>query len=136
MAPRSRRTEASNPTGRSFQTREDEHDAMRSYVSLNRVSGLLVIKDGRIAFETYQLGNHEHTRWMSMSVVKSIAATLIGAAIKDGHIQSIDDSITRYLPQLSGSAYEGVSVRNLLQMASGVKWDETYTDSRSDRRRM
>ena len=106
------------------------------YLSLNRVSGLLVIKDGKIAFETYQLGNHENTRWMSMSVVKSITATLIGAAIKDGHIQSIDDSITRYLPQLSGSAYEGVSVRNLLQMASGVKWDETYTDPRSDRRRM
>jgi CubicO group peptidase (beta-lactamase class C family) len=106
------------------------------YVSLDRVSGLLVIKDGKIAFETYQLGNHQGTRWMSMSVVKSITATLIGAAIKDGHIQSIDDPLTRYLPQLSGSAYEGVTVRNLLQMASGVKWDETYTDPKSDRRRM
>ena len=106
------------------------------YVSLNRVSGLLVIKDGKIAFETYQLGNTENTRWMSMSVVKSITATLIGAAIKEGHIQSIDDRITQYLPQLSGSAYEGVSVRNLLQMTSGVKWDETYTDPRSDRRQM
>lgn len=106
------------------------------YVSLNRVSGLLVIKEGKIAFETYQLGNTEHTRWMSMSVVKSITATLIGAAIKDGHIQSIDDSITRYLNELSGSAYEGVSVRNLLQMASGVRWDETYTDPESDRRQM
>jgi CubicO group peptidase (beta-lactamase class C family) len=106
------------------------------YVSLNRVSGLLVIKDGKIAFETYQLGNTEHTRWMSMSVVKSITATLIGAAIKDGHIHSLDDPITRYLPQLSGGAYNGVSVRNLLQMASGVQWDETYTDPESDRRRM
>lgn len=106
------------------------------YVSLNRVSGLLVIKDGKIAFETYQLGNTARTRWMSMSVVKSITSTLIGAAIKDGHIQSLDDRITRYLPQLSGSAYDGVTVRNLLQMASGVKWDETYTDPTSDRRRM
>ncbi len=95
-----------------------------------------MIKNGKITFETYQLGNTEHTRWMSMSVVKSITATLIGAAIKDGHIQSVDDPITRYLPQLSGSAYDGVSVRNLLQMTSGVKWDETYTDPKSDRRRM
>jgi len=106
------------------------------YVSLNRVSGLLVLKEGKIALETYQLGNRENTRWMSMSVVKSITATLIGAAIKDGHIRSIDDPLTRYLPELSASAYDGVTVRNLLQMASGVKWDETYTDPKSDRRRM
>jgi CubicO group peptidase (beta-lactamase class C family) len=106
------------------------------YLSLNRVSGLLVLKNGRIALETYQLGNTERTRWMSMSVVKSITATLIGAAIKDGHIASIDDPVTRYLPELIGSAYDEVSVRNLLQMASGVKWNEAYTDPESDRRHM
>lgn len=106
------------------------------YLSLNRVSGLLVLDDGRIAFESYQLGNHEGTRWMSMSVVKSITSSLIGAALQDGHIRSLDDPITTYLPALAGSAYEGVTVRNLLQMASGVGWDETYTDPRSDRRRM
>lgn len=106
------------------------------YLSLNRVSGLLVLKNGRIAFETYQLGNTERTRWMSMSVVKSMTATLIGAAIKDGHIGGLDDGVTRYLPELSGSAYDGVSVRNLLQMASGVQWNETYTDPNSDRRQM
>lgn len=106
------------------------------YLSLNRVSGLLVLKNGRIAFETYQLGNTERTRWMSMSVVKSMTATLIGAAIKDGHIGGLDDGVTKYLPELSGSAYDGVSVRNLLQMASGVQWNETYTDSDSDRRHM
>jgi CubicO group peptidase (beta-lactamase class C family) len=106
------------------------------YVSLNRVSGLLVIKDGGIALERYELGNTEKTRWMSMSVIKSFTASLVGAAIKDGHIRSLDDQVTSYLPQLKGSAYEGVTVRNLLQMASGVKWDETYTDPASDRRRM
>src|SRR5262245_28624878 len=73
---------------------------------------------------------------MSMSVVKSLTGALIGAAIKDGHIHSLNDPITQYLPQLSGSAYEGVSVRHLLQMTSGVQWDETYTDPKSDRRRM
>jgi CubicO group peptidase (beta-lactamase class C family) len=106
------------------------------YLSLNRVSGLLVLKNSRIALETYQLGNTGRTRWMSMSVVKSITATLIGAAITDGHISSIDDPVTRYLPELVGSAYDGVSVRDLLQMASGVKWNEDYTDPDSDRRHM
>jgi CubicO group peptidase (beta-lactamase class C family) len=106
------------------------------YVSLNRVSGLLVIKDGGIALERYELGNTEKTRWMSMSVIKSFTASLVGAAIKGGHIRSLDDQVTTHLPRLNGSAYEGVTVRNLLQMASGVKWDETYTDPASDRRRM
>ena len=102
-----------------FKSNGSDYD-LYDYVSLNRVSGLLVLKDGKIALETYQLGNHENTRWMSMSVVKSITATLIGAAIKDGHIRSIDDPLTRYLPELSTSAYDGVTVRDLLQMASGV----------------
>jgi len=106
------------------------------YVSLNRVSGLLVLKNKKIAFERYELGNTETTRWMSMSMVKSMSSTLVGAAIKDGYIRNIDDSITTYLPVLAGSAYQGVTVRNLLQMASGVKWDETYTNPASDRRRM
>jgi CubicO group peptidase (beta-lactamase class C family) len=109
---------------------------MYDYMSLNRVSGLLILKDGKIAFERYELGNNEATRWMSMSVVKSIASTLVGVAIKDGYIKSVDDPVTNYLPTLAGSAYEGVTVRNLLQMASGVKWDEAYTNPLSDRRRM
>lgn len=106
------------------------------YLSLNRVSGLLVLKDGKIAFERYELGNSGATRWLSMSVVKSITSTLVGVAIKDGYIKSVDDPVTQYLPKLAGSAYEGVSIKNLLQMASGVKWDETYTNPASDRRRM
>ena len=106
------------------------------YLSLNRVSGLLVLKNGEIALERYELGNRETTRWMSMSMVKSIGSTLVGVAIADGYIQGLNDPITRYLPQLAGSAYEGVTVRNLLQMASGVRWDETYTNPASDRRRM
>jgi CubicO group peptidase (beta-lactamase class C family) len=105
-------------------------------LSLNRVSGILIIKDGEILFEKYLLGNDEHTRWMSMSVVKSMTATLIGAAIQDGYIASIDDPIVNYLPRFKGTAYDGVTVKNLLQMTSGVAWNETYTDPASDRRRM
>jgi CubicO group peptidase (beta-lactamase class C family) len=106
------------------------------YMALNRVTALLVLKDGKIAFEDYEMGNTEKTRWMSMSMVKSITSSLVGAAIQDGFIRSIDDPVTRYVAKLKGSAYDGVSIRFLLQMASGVKWDETYTDPASDRRRM
>jgi CubicO group peptidase (beta-lactamase class C family) len=105
-------------------------------LSLNRVSGLLIIRNGEILFEKYLLGNDENTRWMSMSVVKSMTATLIGAAIQDGYIKSIDDPIVNYLPRFKDTAYDGVTVRNLLQMTSGVAWNETYTDPASDRRRM
>jgi CubicO group peptidase (beta-lactamase class C family) len=105
-------------------------------LAMNRVSGMVIIRHGEILFEKYLLGNDERTRWMSMSVVKSMTATLIGAAIQDGHISSIDDPIVDYLPRFAGTAYDGVTVRHLLQMSSGVAWNETYTDPASDRRRM
>jgi CubicO group peptidase (beta-lactamase class C family) len=109
---------------------------LSDFLSLNRVSGLIVIRDGQIRFEQYLLGNSRDTKWMSMSVVKSIVATLVGVAVNDGHIDSIDDPLTTYLPQFEGTAYDGVTVRHLLQMASGVAWNETYTDPDSDRRAM
>jgi CubicO group peptidase (beta-lactamase class C family) len=106
------------------------------YMALNRVTALLVLKDGQIAYEDYEMGNNERTRWMSMSMVKSITSSLVGAAIQQGYIHGIDDLVTQYVAKLKGSAYDGVSIRYLLQMASGVKWDETYTNPASDRRRM
>ena len=118
-----------------FAIGDDSYD-LYDVLSMNRVSGLIIIQDGEIRFEKYLLGNGPDTRWMSMSVVKSITATLIGAAIYDGYIADIDDPIVRYLPQFRQSAYDGVSVRHLLQMTSGVAWTETYTDASSDRRHM
>lgn len=119
---------------------EFESDGKRydlyDYVTLNDITGILIVKDGEAVFELYQAGNTEETRWMSMSVVKSISASLVGAAIHDGHIGSIDDPVVDYLPQLTDSAYDGVTVRHLLQMSSGVAWNETYTDPDSDRRAM
>ncbi|GAB5500341.1 MAG: serine hydrolase [Pseudohongiellaceae bacterium] len=106
------------------------------YMAVNRVAGLLVIKDGTIVFESYQSGNNERTRWMSMSVAKTITSTLIGAAVQDGHIESIDDLVADYLPQLRGTAYDGATIRHVLQMRSGVEWDETYTNPGSDRRQL
>ena len=76
------------------------------------------------------------TRWNSFSVAKSITSTLVGAAMKDGYIRSLDDAVTRYISALRGSAYDGVTVRQLLTMTSGVKWNEDYTDVNSDVARM
>lgn len=106
------------------------------YLNANRIAGLLVLKNGKVALERHRLGNTPATRWVSWSIAKSITSTLLGAAIRDGHIRSLDDQVTKYLPQLSRSAYDGVSIRNLVQMASGVRWSEAYTDPTSDRRRM
>lgn len=106
------------------------------YLALNRVTGILVLKNGRVALEDYELGIGPQTRWPSFSVAKSVTSTLVGAALLDGAIHSLDDRVTNYVPALQGGAYDGVSVRNVLQMASGVKWDETYTDPKSDRRKL
>ena len=106
------------------------------YLAYNRVAALLVLKDGKVAFEDYELGTGPKTRWPSFSIAKSFSSTLVGAALQQGLISSLDDPLTRYVPQLKGGAYEGVSIRNILQMASGVKWDETYTDPKSDRRKL
>ena len=106
------------------------------YVALNRLVGLIVLKGGGIALEHYDFGFTAKSRWISMSLAKSFVSTLVGAAIKDGFIATINDPVTSYLPQLAGSPYEKVSVRDILMMASGVKWDETYVDPRSDRRKL
>ena len=79
------------------------------YVALNRMVGLLILKEGKIVFEHYDFGFTPKARWMSASIAKSFVSTLVGAAIKDGFIASISDPVTKYLPQLAGSAYENVS---------------------------
>ncbi len=115
---------------------EGREQHVSDYIKGNRVAGLLVLKDGHVALERYELGTTAQTRWTSFSVVKSITSTLAAAAIEDRLIAGLDDQVTKYLPQLRGSSYEGVSIRNLLQMASGVRWNEAYTDPSSDRRKM
>jgi len=127
---------AGTPLGNVNLSAGGKHYDLADYLELNRVAGLLVLKDGRIKLEQYRYGNSEQTRWMSMSIAKSITSTLIGAAVQQGHIVSLADPVTKYVPSLAGSAYEGVSVRDVLMMSSGVRWSETYTDPGSDRRRL
>jgi CubicO group peptidase (beta-lactamase class C family) len=102
------------------------------FMSRNDVTGLLIIKDGKIVIEKYASGNTGTTKWPSWSVAKSVTSTLVGAAIRDGFISSVEDAITKFLPQLKGSAYDGTTIRNLLQMSSGVKFSEDYEDRNSD----
>src|SRR3546814_12652876 len=89
-----------------------------------RNAGLIIIQDGQIRLETYKLGYGPEGRWTSFSVAKSFTSTLVGAAVKDGYIKSLDDKVSAYIPGLKGSAYDDVSVRQLLTMTSGVKRSE------------
>lgn len=89
-------------------------------------NALLIMKDGRIVTEIYRNGSDERTRFMGWSMTKSITSTLVGAALADGLIRSLDDPITRYLPELKGGGYDGVSIRQILQMRSGVDYEERY----------
>ncbi|TWT77674.1 6-aminohexanoate-dimer hydrolase [Posidoniimonas polymericola] len=126
---------ATTLTNVSFEDKGQAYDLI-DYLQVNRIAALLVLKDGRVALEMYRYGNTPQTRWMSMSVAKSITSTLIGAAVKEGYIDSINDDVTNYAPALAGSVYEGATVRDVLMMASGVRWTEVYTDPTSDRRRL
>jgi CubicO group peptidase (beta-lactamase class C family) len=103
-----------------------------AFMADQKTAGVLVVQDGKIRLEKYALGYGPAGRWTSFSVAKSMTSTLVGAAIKDGYIKSIEDPVTTYVPGLKGSAYDGVSIRQLLTMTSGVKWNEDYTDPKSD----
>jgi CubicO group peptidase (beta-lactamase class C family) len=113
----------------SFQGKPFDSD---TFVKANHLSGLLVIKDGQVVVEKYALGRKPEDRWVSFSVTKSITAILVGAAIQDGAIKSLDSNVVDYIPHLKGSAYDGVTVRQLLTMTSGVTWNENYSDPNSD----
>lgn len=98
-------------------------------------AGIMVLQDGKVRHESYRLDFGPQQRWTSFSVAKSFTSTLLGAAVKDG-VLSLTDPVTRYLPGLAGSAYEGVTVEQIATMTSGVRWNEDYTDPRSDVARM
>lgn len=104
---------------------------MRAY----RVSGVIVLRDGKILLERYGLGRRPTDRWTSFSVSKSVTSLLAGAAIQDGKL-ALDDQVVRFVPELKGSAYDGVTVRHLLTMSSGARWNEDYTNPNSDNSRL
>lgn len=103
-----------------------------AYMKAQRTAGLVIVHDGKIRLEKYGLDFSGDGKWTSFSVAKSLTSTLVGAAIKDGYIKSIDDKVSAYIPDLKGSVYDDVSIKQLLTMTSGVKWNEDYGDPKSD----
>ncbi len=106
--------------------------SLQDYLQRQNVSGMLVLKDGKIAWKYLGQGNTDATLWTSRSVGKSVVATLVGVAIKQGKIRSLDDLITQYEPDLKGTAWDGVTLRQLITHTSGVAWNEDYTNPKSD----
>lgn len=105
---------------------------LEDYMASQRTAGLVIIQDGQVRVERYGLDFDAEGRWTSFSVAKSFTSTLVGAAIQDGYIRSLEDQVSDYLPGLQGSAYDEVSIRQLLTMSSGVQWNEDYEDPNSD----
>jgi CubicO group peptidase (beta-lactamase class C family) len=112
--------------------RDKTYANMDEFMADARMSGILVLKNGEIVFERYALGRKPEDRWTSFSVGKSVTSILVGAAIQDGYIKSLDEPVTQYVPQLKGSCYDNVNIRQLITMTSGAKWNEDYTDMNSD----
>ena len=115
---------------------EGQSKTTEAFLADTDTVALLVLVDGVIRFEEYFLTGGVDVPWTSWSVAKSFVSALLGIAIHDGLIDSPDDTIERYLPDLSGSAYEGVSLRHVLQMSSGAAWNEDYSDPNSDVNRL
>jgi len=102
------------------------------FLARTDTGAVLVIKDGAIQFEQYWRSGGQTQTWLSMSVAKSFISALIGIAIEQGHIRDINDPITDYAPELAGSAYDNVAIKDILQMSSGASWNEDYGDPESD----
>ncbi|HEV3483342.1 MAG TPA: serine hydrolase [Candidatus Acidoferrales bacterium] len=105
--------------------------SLQDYFERNFVTGFLVLRGNRIVVERYFHGADRNSRFVSQSISKSIISILIGAAVGDGMIKGVDDHVTTYLPYLSGGGYRDVTVKNLLQMSTGVNYSEDYQDPKS-----
>lgn len=103
-----------------------------AYMAGQRSAALMIVHKGQVRLERYGLDFDAAGRWTSFSVAKSMTSTLVGAAIRDGHIRSMDDKVSDYIPAMKGSAYDDVSIRQLLTMTSGMKWNEDYADPNAD----
>ena len=115
----------------SFSADEVSH-TLGEWLQNQQLMGLIVVKDGAVMMEHYAPDHAIDSRWVTFSVTKSVTSLLIGAAIHDGYIDSVDDPIVKYLPRLAGSEYGRSRVSDILQMSSGIAWNEDYEDPESD----
>ena len=111
-------------------------EGSEALIEARRLTGVLVLSDGQVTHESYHLGTGPEDRRISWSVAKSFTSAVLGILLDAGEIESLDDPVTEYAPELAGSAYEGATIRNVLQMSSGVEFDEDYFDFWSDINRM
>lgn len=98
----------------------------QQFLDRTYTNALLVMKDGRIVSEIYRNGTDEHSRFIGWSMTKSVTSVLVGCALAQGRIDSLDTPISRYLPELKGGGYDGVTIRQVMQMRSGVDYEERY----------
>ena len=110
--------------------------AAQDWIVARSVTGIVILKDGQLGHESYYLGTGPDDLRISWSLSKSFIASLVGILLADGTIDSIDAPLTQYAPELIGSAYDGATLRNVLQMSSGVNFNEDYLDFWSDINRM
>ena len=107
-----------------------------SWIAERKVTSLLVMKQGEIRYENYFLGTGPEDRRISWSIAKSYLSALFGVVLAEGAIAAVTDPVTKYVPALKGSAYDGATIEDVLQMESGVTFDEDYLDYDSDINRM
>ena len=116
---------AEHPLDFSYEFSGETHKA-EDVLERTYTNALLIMKDDKIVYENYRNFTGPSTRFLSMSTAKSITSILIGMALEDGYIGSLDDQVTAYVPELKGTAFEGASIRNLLLMKSGVDREDNY----------
>ncbi|MCK5822142.1 MAG: serine hydrolase [Bacteroidales bacterium] len=108
-----------------YNQKEIQADYIDVFTDLQTVA-YLVIQNDKIIFENYWGGYSQNSLSNSFSMAKSIISILIGVAIDEGRIDSVDDSIGKYLPEFSSGDESKVTIRHLLEMSSGLSWDEAY----------
>jgi CubicO group peptidase (beta-lactamase class C family) len=123
--------EPSAPLPASY-TYANQRHTLDEYFVRNYVVGFVVLHDNQILLEKYFHGADRESRFLSNSVSKSFTSVLVGAAIAEGKIKSVDDPVVKYLPWLRDGGYRDTTIKNLLEMASGVKFDEQYTNPDAD----
>ena len=100
---------------------------LNDYLARNPATGLLVARGDTIFIERYQYGRNDRQRITSWSMAKTVTSMLVGIAIAEGHIHSVDDPAAAYVPALADTEYGRTSLRHLLQMSSGVRFIEEYS---------
>lgn len=114
----------------------DKPTTLEEFIALSDTSALLVIKDGEIIYENYTQGDSRESLHISFSMAKSFTSALLGIALAEGKLDSLDDPIRKYLPELTSATFDDVTVKQVLQMSSGIRFNEAYTDPESDINKM